>query len=183
MVATALSPAVRSDFGIFVIPDDGTGGDPMINGLKAAWALAFVLAMAGVSQSTEVAEASDPLSEVAAASRAWDKAFNSQNLKALKQRYTADAVSMPPGRAPLTGRAEIAEDFAAFFQGHSATHATENPTRHLAGDTVIERAEYSMTIRPNDGDAIQEEGKHVVVYARGNDGTWRVMWEIWNTGR
>ena len=60
---------------------------------------------------------------------------------------------------------------------------TQNPTRHVAGNTVVERAEYIMAIQPDDGDVIEEEGKHIVVYTRSDDGAWRVMWEIWNTGR
>ena len=153
----------------------------MTKGPELVCVLALILAVTAGPGLERVAEASDPLSQVAEASRAWDEAFNSQNLNALKQRYTADAVSMPPGRASLTGQEVIAADFAAFFQEHSATHTTENPTRHLAGDIVVERAEYSMTIQPDEGDAIEEEGKHLVVYTRGEDGTWRVMWEIWNT--
>jgi uncharacterized protein (TIGR02246 family) len=144
---------------------------------------ALVVAAVAVPRFDQIAEAADPRSEVAEASRAWDEAFNSQDLEALKQRYIADAVSMPPGRPALIGREAIIEDFEAFFDGHSAKHATQKPTRHVAGNTVVERAEYIMAIQPDDGDVIEEEGKHIVVYTRSDDGAWRVMWEIWNTGR
>ena len=91
---------------------------------------------------------------------------------------------MPPGAPVLQGRKVIAADFKGFFEGNAAEHHTVNPARHAAGDTVVERAEYTLTIRPKDGSApVQEEGKHIVVYARQSDGSWKVMWEIWNAAR
>jgi uncharacterized protein (TIGR02246 family) len=142
----------------------------------AAMAIALVL-VAGAKASENGA------TTVAAASEAWDAAFNAGEVDRLMGRYTPDAVSMPPGRPALVGRHAIAADFKAFFDGHSARHETLEPVREVMADTAIERAEYTMEIHPDGGQAISEEGKHIVVYSRGDDGIWRVKWEIWNTGR
>jgi uncharacterized protein (TIGR02246 family) len=139
-------------------------------------AIAFVL-LSGAKASESGA------TSVAAASQAWDAAFNAGDVDRLMSRYTADAVSMPPGRPALVGRDAIAADFKAFFDGHSAEHETLEPVRDVMADTAIERAEYTMDINPDGGEPISEEGKHIVVYSRGDDGIWRVTWEIWNVGR
>jgi uncharacterized protein (TIGR02246 family) len=142
----------------------------------AAIAIAFVL-LSGAKASENGA------TSVAAASQAWDAAFNAGDVDRLMGRYTSDAVSMPPGRPALVGRDAIAADFRAFFDGHSARHETLEPVRDVMTDTAIERAEYTMEIHPDGGEPISEEGKHIVVYSRGDDGIWRVKWEIWNAGR
>lgn len=149
----------------------------------ASWLIVILVAQAFVTD-PRLRAAEDALKAAAAASAAWDQAFNSGNLEALMARYQEDSVSMPPGAPALLGRKAIGADFKGFFEGNAAEHHTVNATRHAARDTVVERAEYTLTIRPKDGSAaIQEAGKHIVVYARQSDGSWKVMWEIWNAGR
>jgi ketosteroid isomerase-like protein len=111
----------------------------------ASWLIVAIVAQFVVTD-PRLRAAEDALMAVAAASAAWDEAFN--------------------------------------FEGNAVEHHTVNATRHAAGDTVVERAEYTLTIRPKDGSApAQEEGKHIVVHARQADGSWKVMWEIWNAAR
>lgn len=149
----------------------------------ALWVVVLLAAQAGITD-PRLRAAEDPLKAVAAASSAWDEAFNAGNLQHLMARYQEDAVSMPPGGAAISGHKAIGSDFEGFFAGNAAEHHTVNPVRHVAGDTVVERAEYVLTIRPKDGSApIMEEGKHIVVYRQQTDGSWKVMWEIWNLGR
>ena len=149
----------------------------------ASWLIVGLVAQLAVTD-PRLRAAEDTLKAVAAASAAWDEAFNSGDLKRLVARYQEDAVSMPPGVPALRGHKAIRADFKGFFEGNAVEHRTVNAVRYAAGDTVIERAEYTLTIRPKDGSApIQEEGKHIVVYARQSDASWKVMWEIWNAGR
>lgn len=149
----------------------------------ASWLIVAIVAQFVVTD-PRLRAAEDTLMAVAAASAAWDEAFNAGELKRLMARYQEDAVSMPPGAPALLGRKAIDADFKGFFEGNVVEHHTVNATRHAAGDTVVERAEYTLTIRPKDGSApAQEEGKHIVVHARQADGSWKVMWEIWNAAR
>ena len=129
------------------------------------------------------ARSADPaLESVAAASRAWDEAYSSGNAARLAERYDDRAVSMPPGLPALSSRSVIEADFKAFFQSNTATHRTFDADREITGDFAIERARYEATIRPRDGRAaVHEAGKHVVVYRRQQDGSWKVFWEIWNS--
>jgi ketosteroid isomerase-like protein len=63
-----------------------------------------------------------------------------------------------------------------------ATHRTFDADRRVAGEYAFERARYQATIIPKNGGAtITESGKHIVVYRRQADGSWKVLWEIWNS--
>ena len=45
----------------------------------------------------------------------------------------------------------------------------------------MERASYRDFLTPAaGGQDIVDEGKHIVVFRRGEDGAWKVLWEIWN---
>lgn len=122
------------------------------------------------------------LSAVAAASRAWDEAYSAADVAGLADRYDEAAVSMPPGLPALSTRAAIVADFKAFFDANRATHRTFDAERRVAGDYAIERARYEARIMPRDGGTeTKESGKHVVVYRRQADGTWKVLWEIWSS--
>ena len=129
------------------------------------------------------ADAAGPADEIRAASAAWDEAFNAGDLDALMDRYHDNAVSMPPGFPSSAGRASIRGDFEGFFAGNAARHATDIQDILVRDDVAIERARYTMEITPEGGDTVTERGKHIVVYRRGEDGTWRVLWEIWNQGQ
>jgi ketosteroid isomerase-like protein len=117
------------------------------------------------------------------ASERWDELFNAGDLDGLMERYVDDAVSMPPGRAALKGATAIRDDLQELLEKFDATHKTYDGTREASGDLAIERAKYRMELVPKDGsEAVIEEGKHIVVYRRQEDESWKVLWEIWNVG-
>ena len=91
---------------------------------------------------------------------------------------------MPPGLPALASKSVIEADFKALFDSNAATHRTFDADRQTAGDFAIERARYEPTIRPRHGSAaVHEAGKHLVVYRRQTDGSWKVFWEIWNSDK
>ena len=88
----------------------------------------------------------------------------------------------PPGLPAIVTKAAIAADFNAFFESSRATHRTFDADRRISGEFAVERARYEATIIPkNGGAALTESGKHIVVYRRQADGSWKVLWEIWNS--
>ncbi|HEX5650162.1 MAG TPA: SgcJ/EcaC family oxidoreductase [Steroidobacteraceae bacterium] len=150
----------------------------MLHAMRRSLWFGFLLAC--VSCGLAAAHA-DELAQVAAASRAWDEAYAAGDADRLADRYDAEAVSMPPGLPALVSRAAIAADFKTFFAAHSATHRTYEAVREIAGGLAVERARYEATITPRTGgEALRETGKHIVVYRRQADGSWKVLWEIWN---
>jgi uncharacterized protein (TIGR02246 family) len=144
------------------------------------FSLALLLAVVSTSTAAQDLE----VGAVAAASLAWDQAYAAGDASKLAERYDENAVSMPPGMPALTTKSAIAADFNAFFSSNRATHRTLDADRRVSGGFAIERARYEATISPRDGGAtIKEAGKHIVVYRRQADGSWKVFWEIWNSDK
>ena len=130
-------------------------------------------AFAAVAQTAE--------DEVRAARAAWDEAYSAGDLDRLMELYTEDAVSMAPGFPASVGREAIEADLGGFLAEHDTQHDTDIQDIVVEGDLALERAAYTDEITPRGGEAFTEHGKHIVVYRRGADGAWRVLWEIWNT--
>lgn len=125
-------------------------------------------------------DATAALAEVRAASADWDEAFNAGDLSGLMSLYGDEAVSMPYYGPALEGKATIEADFAGFFEGFDAEHATTIVGLEIGGDWAIERGQYTLSVSAKDGsESWEEAGKHIVVRRRAADG-WRVVWEIWN---
>ena len=121
--------------------------------------------------------------EIRAASDAWDRAYNAADVEALAVLYADDAVSMAPGAPASIGRDAIRADLEGFLEGNEARHTTEIQQIVVDGDLAVERANYAHDFTPAGGALTEERGKHVVVYRRGEDGSWKVLWEIWNEGQ
>lgn len=119
--------------------------------------------------------------EVRAARAAWDEAYSAGDLDRLMELYTEAAVSMAPGFPASVGREAIEADLGGFLAEHETQHETDIEDILVEGDLAIERAAYTDQITPEGGETFTERGKHIVVYRRGEDGAWRVLWEIWNT--
>ena len=150
--------------------------------MKSALIIAGLLALGAPSLS--LAGPAEDAAQVGEASAAWDGACKAGDLARLAERYEEGAVSMPPGAPALVGRAAIVADFDGFLAKNRGEHHTLSPVRVGSGDLVVERAFYHMTITPKDGaPAIEEAGKHIVVYHRQSDGSWKVASEIWNAGQ
>ncbi len=145
----------------------------MIRYLRLTLLVAALGALGGGAQAADSA---------AAASDAWDKAYNAGDVTALATLYDADAVSMGPGAPALEGRDAIAADFRKFFAANKGRHHTLAPSRVGTGDIVVERGRYEAeTVPKNGARTTHERGKHIVVWHKGRDAHWRVKWEIWNT--
>ena len=111
----------------------------------------------------------------------WDRRFNAGDAAGLAELYAADVVSMPPNAPTVTGREAVRKEFQSFFAANTARHETMTDQIIRQGDLAIERARYVLTFKPKSGVAeIRETGRHVECRRR-IDGTWQIVWEIWNT--
>ncbi len=144
------------------------------------WSSAFVVlslslggATGGIAQTVE--------DEIKAAGLAWEEAYNNGDVDGVAAMHAEDAVVMPPGFAAVVGGDAVRADAEAFFSEYSTDHATDIQEIIVEGDIAIERANYTDILTPlAGGDPIADEGKHIVVYRRGDDGDWKILWAIWN---
>ena len=130
-------------------------------------------ATSGVAQAVE--------DEIKAAGLAWEEAYNRGDVDGVAAMHSEDAVVMPPGYAAVVGGDAVRADAEAFFSEFTTNHATEIHEIIVEGDIAIERADYTDILTPKaGGDPIADAGKHIVVYRRGDDGDWKILWAIWN---
>jgi ketosteroid isomerase-like protein len=138
-------------------------------------AFAFVVLAISVTESA-IAQDSDPKSVMPA----WDAAFNAGDVDALMALYASDSLSMPPGRPPMDNAA-LRADYEGLFADYSAEHVSTFVSGHAEGKTFVEYGGYTMKATPKgDAEPFSEEGKHVIVLSQQSDGTWKILWEIWN---
>lgn len=114
-------------------------------------------------------------SQIREVSRAWDAAFNAEDISALMALYADGAVSMPPGAPALEGKAVLRSDFEYVFATYNLKHETTIVDLLLSGNVAVERGSYTMS----EGGEIVETGKHIVLRQK-HGNTWLVVWEIWN---
>ena len=115
-----------------------------------------------------------------AAGAQWVDAFNRGDAAALAALYTEEATLLEPNSPLVVGR----ENIQAIFQGFFDTSAME---LHLTviglsvhGDMAHRFGKYMLTIQPEEGDAISDNGKYVEIWKRENGG-WKMDVDIWNS--
>ena len=117
---------------------------------------------------------------IRAASKQWEDNFDSGDLAAFATHYTEEAKVLPPSNQIVTGRESIQEFFQAFYDagGHDL-HLTVIELS-VSGDMAHVVGKYTLTIQPEEGEAISDNGKYVEIWKRVN-GSWKMITATWNT--
>lgn len=111
---------------------------------------------------------------------AWEAAFNAGDGKALADLYTEDAMLLPPGAERIEGRGKIAEFWQGAIDAGLADPSLEAVEVVESGDLAYEVGTLSITAPGEDGEPMPASGKYIVIWQRGDDGTWRLHRDIWN---
>jgi uncharacterized protein (TIGR02246 family) len=112
----------------------------------------------------------------------WARAAKVGNGEAIAALYAPDATLLPPGEEMVKGDAakKYWVDFANAYSG-----PTELNTMTVEGGGGVASAigTYSMTLTPKKAGAKpmpKEEGKYIEVLKRQDDGSWKIIYDIWN---
>ena len=117
---------------------------------------------------------------IRAASKQWEDNFDSGDLAAFATHYTEEAKVLPPNNQIVTGRESIQEFFQAFYDaGGRNLHLTVIDL-HVSGDMAHVVGKYTLTIQPEEGEAISDNGKYVEIWKRVN-GSWKMITATWNS--
>ena len=148
--------------------------------LAAAGSALLLVAPAAIAQ----AQPSDVKAAIEERGKAFEQAYNSGDAAGLADLYTEDAAILPPGAARAEGREAIAEFWGgAMEQGLSNLDLTTVEVE-AAGDMAAEIGTLTATAPAAEGSNQSEiAGKYLVVWKRGEDGTWRLHRDIWNLGQ
>ncbi len=141
-----------------------------------------IIAMAACAPSAPEANAPADVAALGAVRDAFIKAFNAADAVAIGALYTTDAIAMPGHNATLTGQpAIVAYNKGLFDQMTAKIEVMSDETRTM-GNFGFDRGRYKMTMTPKaGGPAISDEGRYVVMLAKGTDGSWKVTRDIDNS--
>ncbi|MFQ5877302.1 MAG: YybH family protein [Acidobacteriota bacterium] len=148
--------------------------------LTASFILAALLSLAHAG----AAGTGDLVAELAAIGDRLDEAVVAGNFETVLSFYAEDAVVMPNFQERLEGReairARMDADREAGLSYASATGSVEKAWECDGMVYGIGRYAVSVSLR-NAPRPISDEGKFMTVWRRGEDGSLRIVYEIWNT--
>lgn len=98
---------------------------------------------------------------------------------------TADARWLPPESPPIAGRKAIAQYAQAFTEmpGFQVTFDHPHVVVSQGGDVAYSVGTYKGSGQDPDGNKRAFEGKHVNLWQKQPDGSWKIAVQIWNTNQ
>ena len=94
------------------------------------------------------------------------------------EMFDDDIVLMPPGAPTVSGKAD-GKVFADEFPNITAMTIKVDETEGR-GDFAVVRGRFAWTLETEDGPQ-SDTGTYCCTCRHGEDGTWRMVWDIWNS--
>ena len=121
------------------------------------------------------------LAEVRAADAAITQAVTAKNLDAIVMHYADDAVLMPTAEPMIEGKAAIREEWEHILAIPDFSSQTTMRDAKVSGDLAYTYGTYNARMMGEDGKPVEEPGKFVSIWRRGQDGKWRIVVDTYNT--
>ena len=115
---------------------------------------------------------------------AVEQALSSGDVDALMAEIVDDAVWLPPGQGPVEGKEAIREFYEGLFSRVRLEGRLSPEDREVVimGDWAVFRGVLVGTVTPIEGgEPTPLANKVVNLLRREPDGTWRHVWDIWNS--
>ena len=119
---------------------------------------------------------------VLTAERGWAAAARGRDLDRSVSYIADDAIMLPPGGAPVVGKAAIRDYMASGFAtpGFSVTWEPEEVVVADGGDLAYTHSRSVYTVPGPDGTIQTVHAKGVAIWRKSTDGRWRCVVDIWN---
>lgn len=105
----------------------------------------------------------------------WIDVVNAGDSDTYANLLAENAVWIPPGQDPITGRTAFKQWLTPFFDAFSYTFSISDVRIRVAGDWAIERAEFTSEMTPyNGGDPMKHTGTFTVLWHRDDDKVWYI---------
>ncbi len=106
--------------------------------------------------------------------------FNQGDAAVVAAHYTEEAKYLPPNSPMIVGREGIQAWIQAGFDAGVGNFQLTMTDLQVYGDMAHDIAKYTLTIQPEEGAAISDNGKYLVILKREN-GSWKLDVAIFNT--
>jgi uncharacterized protein (TIGR02246 family) len=113
---------------------------------------------------------------------AWSRAFSAGDGEALAALYTADATVLPPNEPIQQGEA-VKKYLVGFTDGYSGTFEFTPTVVEGRDDLAYTVGTYRATLTEKKAGAKPlptEEAKYITVVKKQADGSWKMVYDIWN---
>jgi uncharacterized protein (TIGR02246 family) len=140
-------------------------------------------AAVGVEEGAQPADASaEDVKAIHAVDDEWGRAASAGDGNAVAALYAADATLLPPGEALVQGEA-AKKYWTDYFTSYAGPTKLETSDVKLHGNLAVAVGTYRMTMTEKKAGAKPlptEEGKYVEVLMKQADGSWKMIYDIWN---
>ena len=111
----------------------------------------------------------------------WAEAYRTEDLEGLVDLYTEDAWVMARRQPLRRGHAELREFFGGLIGQYDLDVRFYMEELVVDGDFAHSIAKFALTYGSRDGaPAIQDHGRALILYTRGEDGKWRIWRDMDN---
>ena len=117
---------------------------------------------------------------IRAATKQFVDAINRGDAAAVAAHYTEEAKRLPPNRQMIVGRESIQAHYQGIFDAGVSDLQLTVIDLHVNGDMAHVVGKYTVTIQPDEGEAISDNGKYVDIWKREN-GSWKLDVVIFNS--
>jgi len=111
----------------------------------------------------------------------WVLACNTKHLDDLLDLYVADALVLRSNHPPVRGAAAVREFFFAALDAGLGDVEFEPLRMEVAGDLAYEAGRCKALVPGATGKRREERGKYLWVFARQNNGEWKLVTDCWSS--
>lgn len=145
-------------------------------------ACVLVVSVAACSTPPPAANLPEDIAKINALRAAFVDSYGKSDVEALVKLYTADAVMMGNHQPTQVGRDAMVKGLTEQFATMNAKVELTPEETWAMGDHGFDRGTYKVTLTPKAGGApIIDEGRYLVLLAKGADGNWLVSRDMENS--
>ena len=121
----------------------------------------------------------DDKADIEAINAKFEQAMSAGDAAAIAALYSEDGIMYPPQSPPVEGRSNIQALWQSYID-EGVTSLDLNATEIVSsGSLGYDLGTFNLTMKTESGE-VPASGKYLVVWHKGDDGTWRLHRDIWN---
>ncbi|MEM7780554.1 MAG: SgcJ/EcaC family oxidoreductase [Pseudomonadota bacterium] len=142
-------------------------------------AFALILAPPALAEETSSDEAA-----IAALWGSYEDALAAGDIDAWLSLWTQDGIQLPPGEPAVAGIEALRTRNGAALAAFNVTMEITLEETEILGDFAYSQGSYTAQFQPKGGgDALNVDGKFLSIMKRGEDGTWRIYRDMFNSNQ
>jgi uncharacterized protein (TIGR02246 family) len=108
------------------------------------------------------------------------KAANAKDVNTMASLYAEDATLLPPGQPAIKGRNNIRDYWQGFLAAGASDPVLKIVSVETSGDLAYEIGQWTANMPAPDGGSARAAGKYLVVYRRQQDGSLKMVADMFS---